>query len=219
METTLKIDISKYSSEELKELLTQARANELREKNMRSEAYEGIRSEVVHSIFRKLEAVTGDVEAFHTFVEDETGSFRDVMNDYGKLRSSEQMSFQIQDGNMRIRVVSNKVKNFDERADIAAARLIEFLQDWIKKADKGSEDPMYQLGMLMLERNKQGDLDYKNISKLYQMEAKFNSAEYTEIMDMFRESHTVEGTAIKFYFDKKDGNGVWHRIEPSFNRL
>ena len=73
-------------------------------------------------------------------------------------------------------------------------------------------------GMTMIERNRQGDLDYKSVSKLYELEDRFDS-EYTEIMDLFRESNVVYKTAVNYYFHKRDENGVWHRIEPSFCRL
>ena len=129
------------------------------------------------------------------------------------------MSYTLQDGNYKVQVASNKVKKFDERADIAASRLIEFLQSWIEKADNGTDNPMYQLAMVLLDRNKDGDLDYKNISKLYQLESKFNDPEYSAVMELFKESHLVEGNAIRYYFWKKDKSGVWRKIEPSFNRL
>ena len=77
---------------------------------------------------------------------------------------------------------------------------------------------MYQLAMTLLERNKQGDLDYKSISKLYEMEDRFDD-EYRSIMDLFRESNVVIKTAINYYFSMRDQNGVWRRIEPSFCRL
>ena len=51
-----------------------------------------------------------------------------------------------------------------------------------------------------------------------QLEDRFDS-EYTEIMDLFRESNVVYKTAVNYYFHKRDENGVWHRIEPSFCRL
>ncbi|HBG41163.1 MAG TPA: DUF3164 domain-containing protein, partial [Porphyromonadaceae bacterium] len=138
---------------------------------------------------------------------------------YGQLKYSGQMSFRIQNENYRIEVKSNKVKKFDERADIAATRLIDFLQKWIKQSQKGTDDPMYQLAMVLLERNKQGDLDYKNISKLYDLENRFNDAEYSDIMKLFKESHLVDGTATNYYFFKRDKQGVWRKLEPSFNRL
>lgn len=213
------IDLKQYTPEQLKELYNKARENERREKNQKRDAYEGIRAEVVHNIFRKVEAVTSDVQALHTFVAGETAAFKQVMEEYGQLREGGQMSFQLQDENMRISVASQKVKKFDERADVAEIRLMNFLKDWIKKAPNGSDDVMYQMAMLMIERNNAGDLDYKSISKLYEMEGKFNAVEYTEIMDLFRESHVVNGTATRYYFEKRDKNGVWRKVEPSFNRM
>ena len=56
------------------------------------------------------------------------------------------------------------------------------------------------------------------MQELYELEDRFDS-EYTEIMDLFRESNVVYKTAVNYYFHKRDENGVWHRIEPSFCRL
>ena len=111
------------------------------------------------------------------------------------------------------------MKKFDERADAAATRLIEFLQGWIEGKEDGKDNPMYQLAMTMLERNKYGDLDYKSISKLYEMETKFNDEEYSAIMALFKESHRVDGTRENFYFYERNEMGVWVKLEPSFNRM
>ncbi len=207
------------SVQELEELLAKKKEEERQAALDRRAAYEGIRAETVMSIRNKVEAVTLDVEELHKFITDETEAFKGVMAEYGQLRNPGQMSFRIQDENFRIEVKSNKVKKFDERADVAAVRLIEFLQNWIKSAEDGAENPMYQLAMVLLDRNKQGDLDYKNISKLYDLESKFADKEYSEIMTLFKESHLVEGTATNYYFFRRDDLGVWRKIEPSFNRM
>ena len=120
----------------------------------------------------------------------------------------------MQEGDFRLEVKCNRVKCFDERADVAAARLIDFLKAWIGGREKGADDPMYQLAMKLLERNR-----YKSISKLYDLEAQFGDPEYSQIMQLFKESNVVNGTAINFYFHQRDERGVWHRIEPSFNRM
>ena len=88
----------------------------------------------------------------------------------------------------------------------------------MKQSEKGADDPIYQLAMTLLERNKQGKLDYKSISKLYELEDKFDG-EYAEIMTLFKESNVVMGTAQNYYFSKRDKDGVWRRLEPSFCRL
>lgn len=214
-----KIDIAELSTEQLEEILIERKAkeNDLRQK--KRDAYEGIRADVLVRIENSVRAVTADVQELFYFVVAETDAFREVMGEYGQLRKKDQLSFTLKDKKFKVEVKVNKVKKFDERADIAAARLIEFLQGWIKQRDKGSDDPMYQLGMTMLERNRQGDLDYKSISKLYDLEERFNDEDYSAIMKLFKESNVTEGTATNFYFHEKNKMGVWRKLEPSFNRL
>lgn len=213
------IDLTKVSAEELEQLLAKKKQQETEAKLKRREAYESIRAEVVQKIETKVRAVASDVLGLFVFVTEETEAFRELMAEYGQLIRPGQLSYTLQEGNFKIEVKTNKVKKFDERADVAAARLIEFLQAWIDRSEKGTNDPMYQLGMTLLERNKYGDLDYKSISKLYDLEDRFNDPAYSAIMALFKESNIVEATATNFYFWEKSDLGVWRKIEPSFNRL
>lgn len=213
------IDISKLSATQLEELLRKKKEEERTQRIQKREAYEAIRADVVRKIEDKVRNVNADVAALFDFVVKETSAFKEVMAEYGQLRHEEQLSFTLKDASFKVEVKTNKVKKFDERADVAAARLIEFLQDWIKNSEKGADDPMYQLAMTLLERNRYGDLDYKSVSKLYDLEDRFNSDEYSSIMQLFKESNVVEGTATNFYFHERTQLGVWRKIEVSFNRL
>ena len=174
----LKEQLKSLSAQDRKELLKQLQQEEKENKRNRRDAYEGLRAQFMLEVKNKLLPVVDDVKAFRDWVEKEAAAFRAVMREYGQLRKDEQASFTIVDGDMKLEVRSNKVKSFDERAD----------------------------------------LDYKSVSKLYELEDRFDS-EYTEIMDLFRESNVVYKTAVNYYFHKRDENGVWHRIEPSFCRL
>ena len=61
--------------------------------------------------------------------------------------------------------------------------------------------------------------DYKSISKLYELEDKFDE-EYADIMRLFKEANVVQRNATNYYFSRRNPeNGVWTRIEPSFCRL
>lgn len=206
------------SAAERKNLLEELKAEEQKVTRDRREAYEALRAQFAHEVKSHLLPLVEDVRQFREWIEKEADGFYSVMRDYGQLRKEEQSSFTIVDGDMKMEVRSNKVKTFDERADLAAERLMEYLKAYVAGSEKGYDDPMYQLAMTLLERNRQGDLDYKNISKLYEMEDRFDS-EYKSIMGLFRESHTVTKTATNFYFWQRDKNGVWRRIEPSFCRL
>lgn len=206
------------SKEEKKKLLAKLQEEEKNERIEKREAYEGLRAEFMHSVEEKLEATIATVTGFKDWLDKEADAFVGTMRDYGHVKKDGQSNYTIVDGDFKLEVKSQKVKRFDERADMAAERLIEYLKQYITKSEKGSEDPMYQLAMTLLSRNRQGELDYKSISKLYELEDKFDD-EYSEIMDLFRESNVVQATAVNYYFSKRDKDGVWQKLEPSFCRL
>ena len=206
------------SAEERKAFIEELKKQEQQEQTNRRDAYETMRKELVCEVKDKATNLVEVVKQFRDWLDNEVKAFRDVMREYGHLRKDEQMSFTLVEGNFKLEVRSNKVKSFDERADVAAERLMEYLKKYISGSAKGADDPMYQLAMSLLERNRQGDLDYKSISKLYELEDRFDD-EYKAIMELFRESNVVQATAINYYFWKRDENNVWHRVEPSFCRL
>lgn len=210
--------LNEMSAEEQEEMLKALTEKKQTEKRDRREAYEGLRSEFMHEVFGKLEPTTDTVTGFKDWLQTECDSFYGIMRQYGTLKNDGQASWTVQDGDRKLEVKSNNVKGFDERADMAAEKLTDYLKRYALRSDKGTDDAIYQLAMKLLERNHQGDLDYKSISTLYAMEDKFDG-EYKAIMDLFRESNVVQKTAVNYYFSKKDKNGVWRRIEPSFCRI
>ncbi len=212
-------DIKSMSKEQKAALLAQLQQEEKEDRVSRRETYEGLRAEFMHEVEKKVTALVDDVKGFRKWLATETDGFTAVMKDYGQVKSDEQRSYTITDGDFRLELKSNKVKAFDERADMAAERLIDYLKRYMQKSEKGADDPMYQMAMTLLERNKMGDLDYKSISKLYELEDKFDE-EYAEIMRLFKEANVVQRNAVNYYFWKRNpANGVWMRVEPSFCRM
>ena len=214
------IDLSQMTAEEKKALLAQLNADANESRQAKRDAYEGLRAEFMHRVEEFLVNVTADVKGFKQWLEKESEGFISVMRDYGQLKNADQRNYTITDGDFRLQVASNSVKGFDERADMAAERLVAYLKNYMQKSEKGQEDPMSQLAMTLLERNQRGDLDYKSISKLYELEDRFGDQEYKDIMTLFKESNVVQKTAVNYYFFRRHKEtGVWMRIEPSFCRL
>ena len=214
------IDLSQMTAEEKKALLAQLNADANESRQAKRDAYESLRAEFMHRVEEFLVNVTADVKGFKQWLEKESEGFISVMRDYGQLKNADQRNYTITDGDFRLQVASNSVKGFDERADMAAERLVAYLKNYMQKSEKGQEDPMYQLAMTLLERNQRGDLDYKSISKLYELEDRFGDQEYKDIMTLFKESNVVQKTAVNYYFFRRyKETGVWMRIEPSFCRL
>lgn len=217
MET--KVNIKELSSEERAKLLAELQNEEKQSRIERRETYEGLRAEMMREVESRLTQLVADVRGFHDWLTREIEGFVGIMKDYGQVRKSGQRSYTITDGDFRLEIASNAVKGFDERADLAAERLIDYLKRYMQQSEKGSDDPMYQMAMTLLERNKAGDLDYKSISKLYELEDKFDG-EYGEIMGLFKEANVVQTNAVNYYFQKRNPEtNVWTRIEPSFCRM
>nr|DAI99781.1 MAG TPA: Protein of unknown function (DUF3164) [Caudoviricetes sp.] len=213
------VDIKSLSKEQRAALMAQLQQEEKEDRIARRETYEALRGEFMQDVKSKVTSLVDDVKGFRGWLEKEADAFTKVMKEYGQVKSDEQRSYTITDGDFRLEVKSNKVKGFDERADMAADRLIDYLKRYMQNSEKGSDDPMYQMAMTLLERNKMGDLDYKSISKLYELEDKFDE-EYADIMRLFKEANVVQRNATNYYFSLRNPeNGVWTRIEPSFCRL
>ena len=213
------VDIKSLSKEQRAALMAQLQQEEKEDRIARRETYEALRGEFMHEVKTNVLEMVNAVTGFRGWLEKEADAFTKVMKEYGQVKSDEQRSYTITDGDFRLEVKSNKVKGFDERADMAADRLIDYLKRYMQNSEKGSDDPMYQMAMTLLERNKMGDLDYKSISKLYELEDKFDE-EYADIMRLFKEANVVQRNATSYYFSRRNPeNGVWTRIEPSFCRL
>lgn len=212
------IDLNGMSADEKKALLAQLQQEERENRQNSRATYEQLREDFLKDVFERVEVLTGTVRDFKTWIDDESEAFKKTMAEYGQTRWDGQKSYTITNGDLKLEITSNQVKSFDERADMAAERLIEYLRGYMQQSEKGVDDPIYQLAMTLLERNKQGKLDYKSISKLYELEDKFDS-EYADIMTLFKESNVTVGTALNYYFSKRDKEGVWRRLEPSFCRL
>lgn len=213
------VDVKSMSKEQRAELLARLQQEEKDERIARRETYEAMRGEFMQEVEAKVTGLVAEVKGFRDWVEKEAEAFTSVMKEYGQVKNDGQRSYTITDGDFRMEVKSNKVKGFDERADMAAERLIDYLKRYMQNSEKGADDPMYQMAMALLERNKMGDLDYKSISKLYELEDKFDE-EYADIMRLFKESNVVQRNATNYYFSRRNPDtGVWMRIEPSFCRL
>lgn len=135
------MDISKLSKEEKAELLRKLKEEEKTESIQRKETYEALRHQFMFDVESKLMPVVNDVQGFYDWIVGESKAFRNVMREYGQLRmrqGEETATFSVVDGNFKLEVKSNKVKSFDERADLAAERLIDYLKNYIAHSEKRS---------------------------------------------------------------------------------
>lgn len=198
------MDIDKLSEKEREELLSRLSAEKKLKEAAKRKNYQKMRNRFIASTEKRVRKYVKEGMALKKWLHDEADTFYNAMKGYGELKRDEQLGFTVGNDNFRIQVKGNRVKRFDERADIAEKRLIDYLNRWIQSKGEGERNPVYKLAMSLLQRNEAGDLDYKSVSRLYELEQDFNDTEYTSIMQLFRESNIVEGTVVRFYFEEKD---------------
>ncbi|WP_218050446.1 DUF3164 family protein [Bacteroides faecis] len=213
------MDIDKLSEKERDLLLAKLAADKKRKELAKRKNYQKLRTKFLSSVEKRIRKYVKDGQELKEWLRLESESYYNALKEYGELKRDEQLGFTVNNDTFRVQVKGNRVKRFDERADVAEKRLIDYLEKWIARKGEGEKNPIYKLAMSLLQRNESGDLDYKSISRLYELEEDFSDPEYTSIMQLFRESNTVEGTVIRFYFEDKDVSGKWKRIEPSFNQM
>ena len=215
----MNVDVTKLSKEQRAALLAELQQQERADRSERRESYEALRHEFLAEVSSRLDDTVALTVALRDGLTLETHACTAGIREDGHVKSDDQRSDTITDGDFRLEVKSNRVKGFDECADMAAERLIDYLKRYMQASDKGSADPMYQMAMTLLERNKMGDLDYKSISKLYELEDKFDD-EYADIMRLFKEANVVQRNAVNYYFYRRNPEtNVWLRVEPSFCRM
>ena len=215
----MSVDLSTLSMDEKRAYLVLLQEDVKREESRKREAFEALRLETILEIKQKFMDYLQHGKEFKKWLCEQAETYYGILAEYGNLKRKDQIGYDLSDDDFRMKVKGQHVKKFDERADIAEKRLVDFLNEWIKVQDGGGKNPMYKLAMAMIQRNEVGDLDYKSISRLHDLEDDFNDTEYTEIMNLFRESNIVEGTSINFYFEMKDKYNNWRKQEPSFNRM
>lgn len=213
------MDIDKLSEKERDLLLAKLAADKKRKELTKRKNYQKLRTKFLASVEKRIRKYVKDGQELKEWLRLESESYYNALKEYGELKRDEQLGFTVNNDTFRVQVKGNRVKRFDERADVAEKRLIDYLEKWISRKGEGEKNPIYKLAMSLLQRNESGDLDYKSISRLYELEEDFSDPEYTSIMQLFRESNTVGGTVIRFYFEEKDVSGKWKRIEPSFNQM
>lgn len=213
------MDIDKLSEKERDILLAKLSSEKKKKEASKRKHYQKLRIRFLCSVEKRVRKYVKDGQELKEWLRQEAESYYNSLKEYGELKRDEQLGFTVNNDTFRIQVKGNRVKRFDERADIAEKRLIDYLKQWITQKGEGERNPIYKLAMSLLQRNEAGDLDYKSISRLYELEEDFNDPEYTSIMQLFRESNMVEGTVIRFYFEDKDNMNKWRKIEPSFNQM
>ncbi len=212
------IDMSTLTPGKLKELLAIAEQKEKEEAAAKRAEYENQKHNIVDNLISGAYVIHQELSAFKHDAFTILRGFYKTMKEYADLKDTNKGSFRIKnaDGTKMVEFSRQVTSGFDERAVAAEEMLKDFLSDFVKKKDKA----IYELVIGLLDRNRAtGELDIKNINKLYRMEDKFDDQRWKKAIALFKESYQESSTSFYVRFYENDGTGKPQAIQLNFSAI
>ncbi|NDW10478.1 DUF3164 family protein [Dysgonomonas sp. 520] len=203
--------IDQLSTEELEALLAKKKKEETDRKKKEREVYEQKVNSMVMTIVANAIRLHKDMRLFHSETTDRLVEMRNLLNQYGEIKSTSKGGFQrvTDDGKSKIVYKYSTICDWDERAEKAESLLRDFLKDFVKKRDI----KMYNIISALLERNKEGNLEYSRIQSLYSHENEFDDPRWKEAIRLFKESFRAVDSKMRIeVYKRSDQSQKWELI-------
>lgn len=201
--------LNQYTTEELQAMLDQKQKEAKEQARKERETLETDVIKVIDKLFSKAEAVSSSMIDLVEDCGKESTNLRDRLNNYGMIRSNSKGGYKIEDKGRKIVFAYRSEGEYDFRAAKAEGLLKDFLTDFVKKRDA----KVYKMVSALLERNKEGDLEYSRMQALYAMENEYDDPRWKEAIRLFKESFKITGSCITPRFYKRnESTGKWHLI-------
>lgn len=212
-------NVTELSAKELAALLKEKKKKEKAAQEKKKARYEERRNEMVNTLGGFALSLSNQMRDLKVEAFTELLAFKELMLEYGTLRRGQNNkgSFEVKTDKFKVEFANQINKRFDERAQLAEAKLRQFMDTFIKKRDV----KVYNLIKTLLEKNpKTGDYDIDLINRLYKMEAEFDDPNWLEAIRLFKESYTPSHTAQYVKFSLRDEtSNTWVPIILDFAKL
>lgn len=199
------------STEELQAYLAGRQKEETERKQNERNEYEKDKERRTSRMVRRALKLNGIMESFYFDCTTTLEELREKLNEYGEIKSSSKGGFQLKtkDGQHKVVYKYSTLCEWDERSVKAEELLKDFLSDVVKKRDK----ELFELIVGLLEKNKEGKLEYSRMQTLYSKEKLFNDPRWVEAIRLFKESFKPTSSKMRLEFYKRNGTSQkWELI-------
>lgn len=211
MEELLTKPASELTLDELELMLADKKKQDSENRRKERDDFEEMIDTETSLMVRKALDLRSAIEAFYTETTGSLNAMREMLNEYGKIKSNSKGGFHLKtkDGNHKIVYRFKTNCDWDTRSAKAEDLLKDFLNDVILKRDSDS----YALIMAMLEKNNMGKLEYSRLQSLYSQEERFDDPRWKEAIRLFKESYIVTGSKMVLEFYKRNEESLkWEPI-------
>lgn len=214
------IDLTQLSAEQRKELMDQlAKQEEAEKKKLEREQkkYEAEKYSYVKTMFAKAAEAHKVLFDLKEELTEGMDAHAVKLANYGKIRKNSKGGFQIEseDNTQRIKRIRDTEPTWDERATKAESLIKDFLMDTVKKRDKKT----FEMLMIFLERNKNGDLELSRVMDLLQFEDNYDDVRWKEGLRLLKQSYRNVLKGFGYLFQQKGADGKWKSLVLNFSSI
>lgn len=213
----MKTEATEFSVEQLEAMLAEKKKAETEKEKKKRLEYEKFRNDAVISMASSAKELSLQIQDFHKDTKTIMESFKNKLEEYGKIRGNSKGGFQLLSDDKKYKVVYafNSKSGYDERADKAEELLKDFMNDVIRKKDK----TMHGIIMSLLERNGKGQLEHSRVQDLYKYENDYDDPRWKEAIRLFKESFMIKGSKMSIYFYELNEMGGYDLVPLNFSSL
>ncbi|PSL06565.1 DUF3164 family protein [Cecembia rubra] len=213
-EAILNKPVSELTTEELDQLLKERALKAKAEKERKERAYQNRKNELVRELVHNAEEIRTLLKEFKDQAFDKLKDHYGVMKEFGDVKSNNKGNFQLKsdDGAYKVEFSNQVIKEFDERAEMAAHHLEDFLLTHVKKKDTA----MYEYIKGVTEK-KNDKFDINLVGRLFKMEDKFDHPSWIKAIELFKASYVeVDSAQYVRFFKRNDQSGKYENINLNF---
>jgi hypothetical protein len=208
--------LNNMSIEDIEAFLAQKTADRKAAQEKQREGYNTIKYDLVDTMLMEARIIETAIETFHQKHKSNLESFRELMKEYGDLKSNSKGGYSIinKDASARVRYKFRNLGEYDERSDTALELIYNFFERQLKPTDEG----MYNLLLKSLQR-KEGKLEYSRVAELLKFESQYEDADWKKGCELLKESFVQTGTKYYIEVEEKDDNGSWRTLQLNLSSL
>lgn len=202
--------VSELSTEELDQLLNERKRKAAAELARKEQNYLKAKDELVNELVHDALGIWEVLKEFKDKSFERLKQHYEVMKEFGDVRDGHKGSFQLKsiDGEYKVEFSRQVIKEFDERAELAAEHLNGFLASRVKKRSLAD----YNMIKGFIEK-KNDKFDVSLVGRLFQMEDNYDDPAWKKAIELFKASYVEVDTAHYVRFFKRNAqNGAFENI-------
>lgn len=206
--------VSELTSAELKELLAETQRKEAADKAKKEKAYQAKKNDLVRELVHNAMQIKELLLEFKGQSFEKLKEHYEVMKAFGDVKSNHKGNFQLKsdDQEFKVEFANQMIKEFDERSEMAAEHLNEFLATHVKKRSEAD----YNMIKGFIEK-KNDKFDVSLVGRLFQMEDNYDHPLWKKAIELFKVSYVeVDSAQYVRFFKRNEQNGQYENINLNF---